>query len=204
MPCREQVVGELDVAGIEDFQLGQHAGLADAFGHDAQVARRVDDDRIIGIHRVEVEAAEFGSQRHDMFDALLRRQDAGAGAAILGSVSSGMKRPPGPVVRLMIRSSSAGADALNHFTVVGDLHARPPVGIADMNVGDRRACAAGRNTGFGDLFGSAGQTGMLLDCRMVASDRTTNDCRVCHCLSFLPASRPAPLRMLIFLHVCIQ
>ena len=41
------------MAGVEHFELGQHAGLADELRHDAQVRRRVDEGAL-DLHRIGV------------------------------------------------------------------------------------------------------------------------------------------------------
>ena len=89
-------------------------GRADHPRHAAHVGGRVDHHLLAGIHRVEVERADIRLQHRDMLDPLLRRHQRGAGAGDRGIVLARHKRPPGPVVRLMITSRLRGACGPSH------------------------------------------------------------------------------------------
>jgi hypothetical protein len=67
------------------------------------------------------------------------------------------------------------ADAVHHLAIMRELHARLAVGMAHMNMRDR--CARlGRFQGRGgDLFGRAGQAGMLLHGGEIAGHRDRED-----------------------------
>ena len=68
----DEVMRQVTVAAIEQFDLGQGAGGADAFGHAANIARRVDDDLAAGVHGVEIEgtSSDLPSSRQRYIDAL--------------------------------------------------------------------------------------------------------------------------------------
>ncbi len=85
---------------------GHHADGPDTGRHLANVGGRIDHHLAARVHGVEIERADIWTQDFDMFDPAFRRDQGGARTGHLGIGFDGTNRPPGPVVRLMIRPDS--------------------------------------------------------------------------------------------------
>src|SRR5258708_37934864 len=71
------------MAGLDNFQLRQHAGIADRDRHGFEMRGRIDEDVRAHIHAAHIEAADVGLERDDMADAFGRWLDGGARAGFL-------------------------------------------------------------------------------------------------------------------------
>ena len=67
------------------------------------------------------------------------------------------------------------ADALDHLAIMRQLHARPPVRMADMDMRDRGADLGRFQRGIGDLLRRARQRGVLLHGGEIAGHRNRED-----------------------------
>jgi hypothetical protein len=74
------------VAGVENFQLGFHAQLGDAFGAGAQLRRggHVDGVAVAEVEGAAIEGADFRQQFFDVGQALQRADQVGAGPNSMG------------------------------------------------------------------------------------------------------------------------
>ena len=144
-PLLDQLVREPHLAGVEDLQLRLDAELLDARRHGAQLDGRDHGDvvAVAEVHAAAVERADLGQQLLDVLEPLEGRDHVAAGAAAtVGWASSTTRSPPMPVVRLMMTSVGALADALDDLAVVLE----PPRGraglrVAHVDVRDGRAGA---------------------------------------------------------------
>ena len=175
-----QVVGQMNVAAVKHFQLGQGAGFACQLRHDAHIARRVDDHRGAGEHGVQIQAADLGLQGHHVFHASLGCGQRGAGCGHLGVVLARHKTLARAGGQVDDDVGIAGPHALHHFAVVLQFHARAAIRIAHVNVRNGGAGLGCADAGVGNLFRRAGQVRVLLDVRDVAGDGAADDGGVAH------------------------
>src|SRR5262249_31314167 len=77
---RNQLLGEADVAELEDFELGVHAQLTDSRRHLLEVRGRVHEEARAENHRAAVEAAEAGAPRPHWLETHERRHEIGTRA----------------------------------------------------------------------------------------------------------------------------
>ena len=68
----DQALGEQEMAGLEHFQLRQHAGIADRDRHGLEMRGRVDEDVRAHVQAAHVEAADVGLELDDVADAFGR------------------------------------------------------------------------------------------------------------------------------------
>ena len=172
---REQHMRELDVAGVEHFQLRLRAGLLDGFRHDSHVFRRVDHRGRTRPHGVEVERGDIRFEFDDVLDALERRNEGRARSGDARIVLARYEAAAGAGGEVDDQIGILVADALDHLAVVGELHARPPVRMADMDMRDRGADLGRFQRGIGDLLRRTRQRGVLLHGGQIAGHRNRQD-----------------------------
>jgi len=147
------------MAGLEHFQFGHHVGIADRDGHGFQMRRRIDEDGRTHVHAAHIEAADFGLERDNMLHALGRRSHRRARAGLLrviGGRHEARSRPGGEIDDDV---AAAAFDPVDDFSIERDVHAGPRrLGIAHVDVNDRRARLGGIDRGLGDLLGSHGHS----------------------------------------------
>jgi len=59
VPGLDHALGEQEVAGLEHFELGQHARVANRDRHDLEMLRRIDEYARAHVEAAHVEAADF-------------------------------------------------------------------------------------------------------------------------------------------------
>ena len=144
----DQVQRHVDVAGVEDLELGLDAGVADHPRHAAHVLRRVDDHVGARVHGVEVERADVGLDQRDVLDALFRRQQAGAGRVDLGVVLARNEAAARPGREVDDQLAVLLSDAVDDLAVELDLHR----GLAALRIAHVDVHLAGAGLGRGQAF----------------------------------------------------
>jgi len=142
------------MAGLEHFQLWQHAGIADRDRHGFEMRGRIDEDMRAHIHAAHIEAADVGLERDDMADAFGRWLDGRARPGFLRVVLTrheARARPSGEVDEDV---AAASPDPVHDLFVEGRIHAGPRgLGIAHVDVNDCRARLGRIDGGLRDLLG---------------------------------------------------
>src|SRR5690242_11464646 len=147
------------VARVEDLELGPHAELLDPLRHRPQHPGRVHHDVVAAggeVHRAAVERADLGTQLGDVAQALLGPGHVGAGGVrrerlVLPAEDEIAAHPRGQVEHDV---DVGGPHSLDHLPVelrIAGALAR--LGIADVDVCDRRARPGRLDGGVRDLFG---------------------------------------------------
>jgi tRNA splicing ligase len=67
--------GEEQMAGLEYFQLGHDAGIADRNCHLLKMRRRVHEDLVAHVHAAHVEATDFRSELDHMTGNPIKRYE---------------------------------------------------------------------------------------------------------------------------------
>src|SRR5260221_3652449 len=161
--CAEKVVHKVDVADVEELDLGDDAALVDRRRHLAQIGRRVDHDLLAEGHRVEVERADVRLQCDDMLDPPFGAEEVGARSGdcrIFVARLEAAARSRGEVDDQRI---VFGADVLDHLAVVREIHRpRYGVGMSDVDVDSSGACHSRLQGGVRDLLQRDRQRGVHL------------------------------------------
>ena len=155
------------------------SGLApefvDGLRHDPDVAGRVDDSLGAERHRVQVQGRDIRLEIGNMLDAAKRRQKVGPRPGDGGIVVARVIAAPGPGGQVQDQRVVLCADQPHDLAIVRQLHRRPPVRMADVNVDDRGARGGGVQTRLRDLLGRDRQIGILIGAGQVAGDGAGQD-----------------------------
>ena len=162
-----KLLGEPEIAGIEDLHLRLDAIGLDEPGLFAQLRRRLHDDgvAVAEIERAAIERADFRAQLGDMEEPLDRADEIGACASLnfiglfAGADLEIAAHAGGEVDDDVL---VLGADALDDFAIEMDAAgALAGLGIAHMAMDDRRACSGRFQRRIGDLLRRDGKFGLL-------------------------------------------
>ncbi len=192
----EQLLGEPQVAGVEDFQLGLHAQLGDAFGAGTQLRRSgdIDEVAVAEIQGAAVQGADFRQQLLDMRQALQRADQVGAGAELqrlLAATDFQVAAHAGGEVDDHV--GVALADALDHLAVQRHVAARlAGLRIAHMAVGNGGAGLGCLDGGGGDFLGRDRDGRVFADGVASAGHRAGDDDFVVHGISILIRGERVP------------
>src|SRR3984885_972782 len=75
----DKTLGEQQMAGLEHFELGHHAGSLDRRRHRLQVLWRVDEDAVAHVEAAHVETANVGLELDHVAHAVFRRSEHAVG-----------------------------------------------------------------------------------------------------------------------------
>ena len=140
------------MAGLEHFEFGRDAGLADFHRHGFEMGRRVDEYLAAHVHAAHVEAADFRLELDHVAHARGRQRQRAAGRGFQRLVGAGDKARAGAGGEIDQRVGAACADALHHLAVERSVHARlRRLRVAHVDVDDGRARLGGVDRGGGDL-----------------------------------------------------
>lgn len=155
-PFLDHLLGEPQVAGVEDFQLGLYAQFLDTFGAGTQLRRggHVNGVAIAEVQRAAVQGADFRQQLFNVGQAGQRADQVGIGPELHGVLAA---------TDLQVAAHAGGevdddvdvglADALHHFAVQGHIAAElAGLWVAYMAMHHGGAGLGGLYRGGGDLF----------------------------------------------------
>ena len=145
--------GQRHMAGVEDLQLRLHPGGDDVLRHGLDMAGHIDQRHLAEVERAHVEAANLRLQGQNMPHALLRAAQVGSRTMGGRSIINRIKARARAGRQVDDDLAGAGADALHHLGVEIQRHAGlAGLGIAHMDMHDRRPGVGRINAGLGDFF----------------------------------------------------
>ena len=177
----DQPMREHDVAGFEDFQFRFDPEFLDAFRHDTQVRRRVDEDGFTEIESTDIESADIGPQFLDVMQPLERLYQRGARAADRGVFLAGRKTRAfagGQVDQHVTAGIANPFDDLAKQRRIAGSHSG--LGIAHVDVHDRGARLRRIDAVAGDMLGRDRIIRMLALIVVAAADGAGQDDFVGH------------------------
>ena len=157
-PFVHQVLGQPEVAGVEDLDLGAHTQLLHLAGHLVEHRRAVDHD-VVALSKVHGPAVQRGDLGHQLAHVGQTLGGPGHVGALVGrgqgftSAEPRVRSPPMPEVRLSTTSVLDARTPLHHLGV--QLHVAGRLagfGIADVDVDDGRTGVSGVYGRFGYLL----------------------------------------------------
>jgi hypothetical protein len=149
----DEALGEQQMAGLEHFQLGRHAGGRDRGRHRLQVLWRVDEDAVAHVEAAHVETANVGLELDHVAHPVFRRPEHAVGAGFCRIVVVVRKPRAGPGGEVDQHVGAPCPDALDHLAIKRIVHARlGGLRIAHVDVHDGSTCLGGIDRRTGDLL----------------------------------------------------
>jgi hypothetical protein len=140
MAVRDQPASELDMAKVEDLDLGFCPRPARHVGHRAQMGRRVEERVFAEVHGGDVERADLGPQRLDVAGSLGRGLEIRALAADSRIVETWHEPPARAGGQIQDDVPVLLTNSLDDLAIEGEFHARlRGRGIAHVDVDDSRS-----------------------------------------------------------------
>ena len=125
----------MQITRVKNFQLRLHTAVSNDLGHDAHIARRVNNHISAAVHGVQVQRANVGFDDGDVLHPFFWRNQGGARRVNFGVIGIWHKPATWPRSQVDDERFVALANAVYHIAVVLKFHGGAASGgVAHMNV----------------------------------------------------------------------